>query len=200
MDYVRQNYAEVETGIQNLGGKLSDYSQNSLRWRLFRLNCRQHNTLTVNDKDHNVDAFVRMTAVENTSSRMSATFDLTPLFDGDLEIAHRTAAICNESYLEIKDVLKAPSDDSAHVRWTMVSNGVPEITSEGIRLSKSNVTMLLKTTGADVTYKIWSSDPQDYDSPLKHLDAANPNTYICGYEIDIPEGETFTLVTTLKKI
>ena len=200
MDYVRQNYAEVETGIQNLGGKLSDYSQNSLRWRLFRLNCRQHNTLTVNDKDHNVDAFVRMTAVENTSSRMSATFDLTPLFDGDLEIAQRTAAICNESYLEIKDVLKAPSDDSAHVRWTMVSNGVPEITSEGIRLSKSNVTMLLKTTGADVTYKIWSSDPQDYDSPLKHLDAANPNTYICGYEIDIPEGETFTLVTTLKKI
>ena len=200
MDYVRQNYAEVETGIQNLGGKLSDYSQNSLRWKLFRLNCRQHNTLTVNDKDHNVDAFVRMTAVENTSSRMSATFDLTPLFDGDLEIAQRTAAICNESYLEIKDVLKAPSNDSAHVRWTMVSNGVPEITSEGIRLSKSNVTMLLKTTGADVTYKIWSSDPQDYDSPLKHLDAANPNTYICGYEIDIPEGETFTLVTTLKKI
>ena len=199
MDYVCQNYAEVETGIQNLGGNLSDYSQNSLRWKLFRLNCRQHNTLTVNDRDHNVDAFVRMTAVENTSSRMSATFDLTPLFDGDLEIAHRTAAICDESYLEITDLLKAPADCSAHVRWTMVSNGVPEITSEGIRLSKSGVTMLLKTTGGNVTYKTWSSDPQDYDSPLKHLDAANPNTYICGYEVDIPAGTQMTLVTTLKR-
>ena len=200
IDLVRQSYTDVENGIAALGGKLSDYSQNSLRWRLFRLNCRQHNTLTVNDKDHNVDAFVAMTSTENTVGRMGATFDLTPLFDGDLVKAERTAALCNETYLEIKDVLEAPSDRSAHVRWTLVSKGTPEITSEGIVLSRNGVKMLLKSEGAAVTYRIWSADPQDYDSPLKHLDAANPDTYICGYEVQMPAGETMTITTTLKKI
>ena len=199
MDYVRQSYTDVENGIAALGGKLSDYTQNSLRWRLFRLNCRQHNTLTVNDKDHNVEGFVSMIATQNTPSRMAATFDLSPLFDGDLKTAERTAALCNEEYIEIKDVLEAPAGKSAHVRWTMVSKATPEITSDGIRLSRNGKTRLLKTEGANVTYMIWSSNPLDYDSPLKHLDAYDADSYICGYEIDIPAGIKYTLVTTLKK-
>ena len=200
MDYVRQNYADVENGIADLGGKLSDYTQNSLRWRLFRLNCRQHNTLTVNDKDHNVEAFVRMIATENTSSRMGATFDLTPLFDGDLAKAHRTAALCDEEYLEVKDVLKAPDSKPAHVRWTMVSKATPQITDDGIILTRKSVSVKLRTEGGKVTYREWSSDPLDYDSPLKHLDAYDSDSWICGYEIDIPAGQELTLVTTLKKL
>ena len=199
MDYVRQSYTDVENGIAALGGRLADYTQNSLRWRLFRLNCRQHNTLTVNDKDHNVEGFVSMIATENTSSRMAATFDLAPLFDGDLVTAERTAALCNEEYIEIKDVLEAPAGKSAHVRWTMVSKATPEITSDGIRLSRNGKTRILKTQGAKVTYRIWSSNPLDYDSPLKHLDAYDADSYICGYEIDIPAGTKYDLVTTLKK-
>ena len=199
MDYVRQSYTDVENGIAALGGRLADYTQNSLRWRLFRLNCRQHNTLTVNDKDHNVEGFVSMIATENTSSRMAATFDLAPLFDGDLVTAERTAALCNEEYIEIKDVLEAPAGRSAHVRWTMVSKATPEITTDGIRLSRNGKTRILKTQGAKVTYRIWSSNPLDYDSPLKHLDAYDADSYICGYEIDIPAGTKYTLVTTLKK-
>ena len=199
MDYVRQNYAAVENGIQKLGGRLADYSQNSLRWKLFTHNCRQHNTLTVNDKDHNVDAFVHMIATENTPERMAATFDLAPLFDGDLAKAERTAALCNESYLEVKDVLAAPSDRPAVVRWTMVTEAEPEITPDGILLKKNGITMLLKTEGADVTYKTWSSNPKDYDSPLKDLDVHYPETHICGYEITIPASAELSLVTTLKK-
>ena len=163
------------------------------------MNCRQHNTLTVNDKDHNVEGFVSMIATQNTPSRMAATFDLSPLFDGDLKTAERTAALCNEEYIEIKDVLEAPAGKSAHVRWTMVSKATPEITSDGIRLSRNGKTRLLKTEGANVTYMIWSSNPLDYDSPLKHLDAYDADSYICGYEIDIPAGTKYTLVTTLKK-
>lgn len=200
MDLVRQNYAEVEVGIQKLGGRLADYSQNSLRWKLFRNNCRQHNTLTVNDKDHNVAAFVNMTSVENTAERMAATFDLAPLFDGDLAKAERTAAICADSYLEIKDVLVAPSDRSAKVRWTLVSEAVPMVTEEGIVLEKNGIKMILKTEGADVTYKQWSSDPKDYDNPLNTFDKAVPDTYICGFETEIPAAAEVSLVTTMKKL
>ena len=211
MDINRQNYADVEVGIQKLGGSLADYSQNSLRWRLFRLNCRQHNTLTVNDKDHDVTAFVKMIATENSSSRMSATFDLTPLFGGDLVKAERTAALCNDDYLEVKDVLKAPAGKSAHVRWTMVTMAKPELTSGGISLKRNFQSRMLKVSGGNVTYKIWSSDLEDYEDILRvngqpieapintQENIANGKViYLCGYETDIPAGQELTLLTTLK--
>ena len=70
---------------------------------------------------------------------------------------------------------------------------------------------MLKVSGGNVTYKIWSSDLEDYEDILR-VDGqpieAPINTqenigkgkviYICGYEIDIPAGQEFTLVTTLK--
>ena len=199
MDYVRQSYAELEKGLAPFGKKLTTPNQDGWRWKIFRLNCRQHNTLTINNKDHNVMAVVPMVATENTDSRKAATFNLTPLFDGDLDKALRTAAICHDSYLEVRDELAAPADKPAHVRWTMVSEAKPEITADGIVLNRNGISMLLKAEGADVTYRIWSSDPQDYDSPIKHLDKPNPGTYICGYEIDIPSGEKYTIVVTLKR-
>ena len=201
-DMTRQTYSDVENGLIALGSELNDYAQSSLRWRLFRLNNRQHNTLTVNDKDHDVTGFVKMISTENTSARMGATFDMAPLFYGDLVKAERTAAICDNSYLEVKDVLKAPADRPAHVRWTMVSTAqTTDILSDGsgIKLTRNSASIYLRTEGAKVAYKTWSADPQDYDSPVKHLDKAESNTTICGYEIDIPAGQQVILITTLKR-
>ena len=197
MDFDRQAYAPLEKGLKPYGKRLIDPAQDSWRWKIFRLNCRQHNTLTVNDKNHDVKAHVAMTSVEDSDSLMAATFDLTPLFWGDLAKAERTAGIRNGEYLEIRDVLASPSDRPAHVRWTMVTEGKPEIVDGGIILRKKGKKMLLKAEGADVTYRIWSSDPQDYDSPIKHLDYPNPDTYICGYEIDIPAATQYTVIVTL---
>ena len=199
-DMNRLNYALVEVEMKKIGGKLSDYSQDSFRWKLFRLNCRQHNTLTVNDKDHNVAAFVKMTAVENSKERMAASFDLTPLFDGDLIKAERTAAICGGSYLEIRDKLATPSDRPAKVRWTIVTEGKPEVTSDGIVLEKNGVRMLLRTEGAEVNYKVWSSDPKDYDNLLNHVEPQVSGVYICGYETDIAPSAEVALVTSLRRI
>ena len=168
--------------------------------KLFTHNCRQHNTLTVNDKDHNVDGFVSMISTENTSQRMAATFDLTPLFDGDLVKAERTAALCDESYLEVTDVLAAPSDRPAKVRWTMMTEGEPEITPDGIILKKNGIAVLLKTNGAEVTYKVWPNDPKEYDSPLKDIDAYFKDIHICGYEVTVPAAGEVTAVTTLEEI
>ena len=171
------------------------------------MHSRQHNTLTVNDKDHNVAQKVEMISTVNTPEKMAATFNLTPLFDGDLEKAERTASLCNEKYLEVKDVLKAPADRSAHVRWTMLSEAKPEITPDGIVLTYKNSSKKLCVQGGEVAYRIWSSDINDYEdlfmengkpieSPIDS-DPENP-VYILGYEIDIPAGEELTLVTTMK--
>ena len=105
-----------------------------------------------------------------------------------------------DDHVEITDVLAAPSDRPAHVRWTMVSDAKPSLTPEGIVLEKKGVKMLLKAEGADVRYMIWSSDPQAYDSPLRHLDAPNPNTYICGYEVDVPASVEYTIRISMNKV
>lgn len=204
MDVEHESYDNIRTTIHAMGGKLFDISQTSLRWKLFRMHSRQHNTLTVNDKDHNVNAFVEMVSTENTPSRMGATFDLTPLFDGDLAKAERTAALCDDEYLEIKDVLKAPAGRSAHVRWTLMTKATPTVTSDGITLVSGSFRKKLQTQGGTVTYKIWSSDINDYDNILmkdgKPIESPlDSDISICGYEIDIPAGAELTLVTTMKQ-
>ena len=203
MDLGSENYDNIRPAFKRAGRKLFDMAQNSLRWTLFRMHSRQHNTLTVNNKDHNVSQKAEMIAKENNAWGMAAAFDLTPLFDGDLEKAHRTAALCNENRLEVKDVLKAPADRPAHVRWTMVSEAKPQITAEGIILTAGALTRKLKTQGGNVTYKIWSSDINDYEEIFRENgkpieSPLESGVYICGYEIDIPAGEELTLVTTLE--
>ena len=209
IDVEREDYDNLRPAIHSLGGKLFDMSQTSLRWKLFRMHSRQHNTLTVNDKDHDVNAFVNMTATENTASRMAATFDLAPLFGGDLVKAERTAALCDGNHLEVKDVLKAPVDRPAHVRWTLMTRATPTITSDGISLVSGSLSKKLNTEGGNVTYRIWSSDINDYDnillkdgkpveSPINSESQPDKHISICGYEIEIPAGQELTLVTSLK--
>jgi hypothetical protein len=206
MDVRAENYDNISPTLKAMGGKLFDMTQTSLRWRLFRMNCRQHNTLTINDKNHIVDQKVEMTATENTPERMAATFNLAPLFEGDLEKAERTAALCENSYVEIKDVLKAPADRPAHVRWTMMTAAVPEITPDGILLTAGSTSKKLTVQGGNVTYKIWSNNLEDYDNLIKvdgkplesPVNSGSEIVYICGYEIDIPAGTEVDLTATLK--
>ena len=140
---------------------------------------------------------------------MSATFDLAPLFDGDLAKAERTAALCENEYLEIKDVLKAPVGKNARVRWTMVTMAKPEILSDGIQLTRKSASKKLTVQGAEVTYRIWPSELEDYDdvlrvdgqpieAPINTSADSDKYIYICGYEITIPAGQEVTLVATLK--
>ena len=60
-----------------------------------------------------------------------------------------------------------------------------------------------------MTYKIWSSDLNDYDdvlrvdgkpieTPINSGRDKDEYVYICGYEVDVPAGEEFIMVTTVK--
>lgn len=199
MDYYKQPYQDFETEFKKIGAKLFDMSQDSYRWKIFRMNNRQHNTLTVNDQDHDVHGFVSMTSARQLSDRMQATFDLTPLFNGDLANASRTAELLEDGSLRISDTLVTADDKPAHVRWTMVTEAKPVITKDGMILKKNGKRMKLTAQGADVTYRIWSSDPRQYDTPINHLDADNKGTYICGYEVDLKKSTQHIITITLIK-
>jgi hypothetical protein len=85
----------------------------------------------------------------------------------------------------------------------MVTVAQPEITPDGILLTKGSVSKMLSVSGGKVSYMVWSSNIEDYADVLrvegKPIESPlNKNTYICGYEIDIPAGEEYTLLTTIK--
>lgn len=199
-DLGSQPYAKTETVFAALGKDLWDRSQASWRWRLFRYNNLQHNTLTVNGRDHRVDGAATLAEVYDDDSRLGARLDLTPVFGGDLARAERTVALLPDDGLAVTDRLVAPTDRSASVRWTLVTEAEPSLTPEGIVLERNGVRMLLQTAGASVSYRLWSSDPEDYDSPLPAADVPNPGLWICGYETLLQAGEERTLTTTLCRL
>lgn len=75
-DLGSENYTTLEVNIGN--GPTWDMTQNSLRWDVFKLNNRQHNTLTINDSKHLVDGFAPIVSVIDTETEQGGTLDLSP--------------------------------------------------------------------------------------------------------------------------
>lgn len=189
-------YDQVEKPLKQLGGNYWSFKQESMRWQISRVNCRWHSTLIVDEEDHLVDGFVRKTADFDTPECKGATFDLTPLYEGLVSVT-RTPVIRNNAYLEVTDAIK--TGGSAHtIRFNLVSEGEPEVVEDGILLRRDGVTMKLQTTGREVTYKIWPSDPSDFSTfPFEET---APDTWICGYTVKLPKKTAVKLVTTLKRV
>lgn len=199
-DLSGEKYQTAENGMRALGADLWDLSQNSFRWRMFKLNNRQHNTLTVNGHDHNTKGKATLLKAIDTPNSKGGVFNLTELFTGDLSSATRTVTVDNGSSLIVKDVLTAEKD--ANIRWTMVTEAEPQLTKKGIVLSKDGKKMLLSVKGqtGKVDYCQWSNDPSDYDSPTASFESKNGGIWIVGFTTDIPAGRTVTLITELKAV
>ena len=199
-DLERQSYQSVENPIKKLGGDFWNLGDGSLRWALFRMNNRQHNTLTVNNKDHHSAGRAELLKSFCDDSRKGGTFDLTSLFGGDLEYAVRTAAIRWNASLEVTDSLKAPEGKKATVRWSMVTRAEASLCDDGILLSSNGVTMKLSVDQERVKYHIWSGNPKDYDSKLNVCNEPNPGVSIVGFEFTLDAGERLVAVTTLRRV
>ena len=174
-------------------------SQTSQRWDLFAYNNKQHNTITVNDSKFDVKGFCEITEAVDQDGVMGATVDITPVYSGQIASAVRTASIIDKSYLEVKDALKGGAKP-AHIRWTLLTYGKPEITPEGIILSQGDVKMKLEASGVKVSYTSWPTDAASMGLDGKDFVKLVENSYIVGYEFDLPKNAEVSLVTTLKKI
>ena len=200
VDLERQSYQSVENPIKKLGGDFWNLNDGSLRWGLFRMNNRQHNTLTVNDKDHRSAGRAELLKSFCDDSHKGGVFDLTSLFGGDLETAVRTAAIRWNAYLEVRDSLKASAGQKATVRWSMVTRADAELAEDGILLSSNGITMKLSADQSRIKYHIWSGNPKDYKSKLNVCDEPNPGVSIVGFEFTLQPGESLNVLTTLRRV
>ncbi len=199
MDYERQSYQSVENAIIGLGGSFWTMDDGSYRWMVFRMNNKQHSTLTINGADHLVTGKGTIVEEYTEGDALGAKMDLTPVFESEAASVMRTVKLENETNLKITDEVTARDDKDATVRWTMVTEGEPTFTSNGITLTKNGKTLYLKTiaTGTTVRYKEWSSDPADYSTPLTAYDAANPGSYLVGFEGTVTKGRSAIFRVTL---
>jgi hypothetical protein len=103
------------------------------------------------------------------------------------------------NHLEVSDRIRARGDREASVRWTLATYAKPEVVSDGILLRQGDVTMKLQAAGAPVGYRIWSSDPSDYDSPVKD-DEPDLDVYLCGFEFVVQKSQDLTILASLTKV
>lgn len=204
MDLGQQDYAAAEKAFGEIGKDLWNMDQESWRWKLFRYNNRQHNTLTVNGKDHCVDGRAILEEVYSEGDRLGGKIDLTSVFDGDLACAKRTAVIVSNDYLEITDELTAPEGSFADIRWSMLTDADVAVGNSCVDLTRDGITMRLQATVSGSCdpapiYCTWPSNAETYHSEVSDFDDFGIGTNICGYTIHIPAGQSVKLVTTLKR-
>lgn len=192
MDFGLQSYTTLETPLANLGGNLWDMGQNSMRWDVFRLNNLNHSTISINDTKHRVNGTATLVTTINTATELGATFDLTGAVSDQATSAIRSVKIVNDRNLVVIDEIKARTDKAAKVRWCMVTQAVPTVEANRIVLTAGSKVMYLTVIG-DVkpTYKTWSTVSQN------SYDAANPGTYMVGFEANVTANQTASFTTTL---
>lgn len=199
VDLGLQSYTTLESAMSALGGNLWDMNQSSMRWDVFRLNNKNHSTITVNDANHLVKGSATLKSVIESDTELGAMVDMTDVVSDQAASAQRTIKLVQDKDLVVIDAIKARPDKAAKVRWTMVTTAVPTVESNRIVLVNGGKTMYLTAVGdgAKVSYQTWSSDPAEYDTPVKDIDAKNPNIYLVGFEATITSNQSATFTTTL---
>jgi len=192
-------YSRIEKELKRIGGgSLFNSKPDSWRWKIFSYSNFDHSTLSVNGKIHDPYAVGNITETFDKPDALGATVDLTPLFGGDLVKASRTVLIKGESVLEITDIVEAPADRDAEVKFTLVSDASAEAGRKGITLTSEEQYRTLKVKGASVRFQTWSTEPSDYPNEVNSTLKGQKNKSKSGYTYTVPAGKTLTVVTTLK--
>ncbi len=198
IDIYHTEYSYLEKHLHPLGEKLFSKEQNALRFQMIEYNNRFHNTLTINDKDHNVAGYASLGETVDEPGRIGGTMYFNDTFMDDIEYGSRTALIRDESYLEVTDSIRTNTDAPAHVRWSFVTRATPEIKDDCIVLTQNGKELTIRVEGCKPEFKIWSTNPKDYEGPTRSFEIWHEDVYACGYEYDIPAGTESAVITTLK--
>ena len=203
-DPVQDEYDALEKAIADLNcGDLWDRTDGSARYQAFRINCRQHNTLCVNDTDHLVNGSACFTSVSRDEDAMGATLDLTKALEGQVAEATRTALIKDKSYLSVTEHIRALAEKDASIRWNLCTDAVPTLAENGIVLTLDGKKMLLQAVSAyPLTYKIFTNDPNaaEHPAPFSYAEEYRENEHYCGFTVTIPAGKADDIAVTLKRM
>ncbi len=188
LDLGSQNYHSLE----KLGMDIWGNAQDAQRWTIKRYNNFIHNTLTVNDQLQRADGYAKIDASGESDALKYGISDISALYKGQLAAARRGVGIVDDSYVVVRDEVKAAAK-KATVRWVMLA-------PDGVKISGDNTAVLSKD-GKKLTLRVdfpakaklqtWSS------APTTDYDAANEGTVLVGFEYEVPAGQSQTLQVSL---
>lgn len=193
-DLGSEDYVTLEVNIGN--GPTWDQSQESLRWDVFKLNNRQHNTLTINGAKHLVKGAATVTEVIDTETESGGTLDLTPVFATEAARVVRTGKIVDDDYLEIIDQVTALDNKEAEIRWSLVTEAAATVEESRIVLERAGKAVTIRTESDGEEEIVYTSFP---DRPTTDYETQS-DIRIVGFESTVPAGETRTFRTTLKRL
>ncbi len=194
-DYDHPEYSAARKGLEPYGESLFSTDQDALRFQMLPFNNRCHNTLTINDRDHCVSGKATIVRSYDEPGCLGGTMELTPVFFKDLQSARRTALL-KDGHLEITDAIVTKAGAPAKVRWTLLTEAVPEVHDDHITLVRKGKRMEIRVSGCKPEFKKWSSDPKDWPpGPTRSFEEVL-DAKLCGYEYEIPAGTTSEVTTT----
>lgn len=177
---------------------LHSKNQNAYRWEMIEYNNRFHNTLTINDRDHQLAGYASLGQTIDEADRIGGSMDFNDTFYDDIQSGSRTVLIRDDSYLEVTDSLLARADSSIHVRWTMLTRANVEVREDCLVLTQDGKTLTIRVEGCKPEFKTWSTNPKDYEGLTRSFERWHKDAYACGYEYDIPANTQSVVVTTMK--
>lgn len=184
-DLDKQDYNSIESA----GWNLWDRAQNSDRWKIFRLNNRSHNTLTLDGALHKVDGFAPIIQHRGGPDRPHTVVDLTAVFDGRAARAQRGCRMESPQRIRLQDELDGLAP-GLNVRWNMVTRTTVTVVNRTAQLRSHDKTLLATLVEpAGAKWKVLPCDPPD--DGVNH---PNPNTWMLTLDIPAPAQGTLRIV------
>ena len=172
--------------LESLGMHIWDMSQESDRWKVFRLNNFSHNVLTVNNQKQIVDGYAKIDRSSDDDNFMFAISDLSSIYDGQLTKEIRGVGLKNSKYTIVRDEFET-LDETTTIRWQMVTSADVQLWDRSASLTDPDAGEILHllVDGPDnIEMKIWSTNSANIN--VHDYDSENKGTTIVGFECEIP--------------
>lgn len=207
-------YAPYENALSTAGGSFWSMRQGSLRWDVFVCNNLAHPTLSfanndgsvsgkVHETDHCANGKATLLYTSDSTDGAGGTFDMSPVFAGQVGSATRQATLMENGDASITDIITALPGQDALLQWrapTRVDVTVDEDCIElrhgeeemylWVQSSDESLTPVLTDFGNVRPVGQWGWTARDWDQ------SAN-DYHIVGYTLTIPAGRSVTLRTNI---
>lgn len=167
--------------LESKGYNLWDTSPQGARWKVFRYNNFNHNTLTIDGQLHQVEGHASIIRFSQNSDAPHAVVDLTAVFSGQADKVVRGFKILPQRRVLIQDELDGLKPGT-NVRWTFVTGAEVTISGQCATLRQNGRQLqLVLASPADGAFAVLPGHSgNDYDAP-------NPGISILIAQAQAPE-------------
>lgn len=198
--------------IAAAGKDFLSVGQDSWRWDVFAVNNLSHSTLSfanpvsgrLHDTDHSVGGKATLVSTIDNGTEQGGVFDLSPVFEGQVESVKRTVVLKNGKDAVVTDEVKAGSSDAV-LMWAAPTSASVNVDDDCIELVYGKSEMYLTVTSTDnavvpvlCDYPVsrpagmWGWIERDWDQKVLFRS-------IMGYKATVPAGRSVTFVTTISR-